>query len=71
MDEITSNRDCRALIQAGWCGVSILASAHAGNMDDFVKRPVYQPLVHSGLFDVVLVLQPDKSWKLERMMSCI
>ena len=67
MDEITDKRDCDALLHAGWCGVNLMATAHAGSLQDFLTRPVYKPLVDCKLFSTVLVLHKDKSWKLERM----
>lgn len=67
VDEITSERDCEALIKAGWCGVSLLATAHASCKEDLLARPVYKPLVKSHLFDTLVILRPDKSWKAERM----
>ena len=71
VDEITCPEDCKALLHAGWCGVSILATAHAGSMGDLMKRPVYKPLIQSGLFKYVLVMQPDKSWVYEEVNKCI
>ena len=67
VDEITEESDCEALLQAGWCGVNLMATAHAGSLQDFLTRPVYKPLVACKLFSTVLVLRKDKSWKLERM----
>lgn len=67
VDEITAASDCQALIHAGWCGVSMLATAHAENLSDFMNRPVYKPLVQSRIFAHIIVMQPDKSWILERM----
>lgn len=67
VDEITAAEDCQALLHAGWCGVSLLATAHAENLRDFMRRPVYAPLVSSRLFENIIVMQPDKSWILERM----
>lgn len=67
VDEITSEKDCEALIKAGWCGVSLLATAHASCKEDLYARPVYKSLVKSHLFDTLVTLQPDKSWKAERM----
>lgn len=67
VDEITAEEDCQALIQAGWCGVSLLATAHAASREDLYHRPVYKPLATSGLFDTLVILQSDKSWKAERM----
>lgn len=67
VDEITETADCDALLQAGWCGVNLIATAHAGSLQDFLSRPVYKPLVAHKLFSTLLVLRRDKSWKLERM----
>lgn len=67
VDEITAEEDCTALISAGWSGVSILATAHAASISDLRCRPVYRPIVNSGLFQTVLVLQNDKSWRAERI----
>lgn len=67
VDEITSEQDCQALIRAGWCGVDLLATAHAGTSADLHSRPVYRPLVESKLFSTVVVLHSDKSWRVERM----
>lgn len=67
VDEITSASDCRALVSAGWCGVELLATAHAVNCEDLRRREIYQPLVRTGLFTRALVLQRDKSWRMERV----
>lgn len=67
VDEITAESDCQALLHAGWCGVKLLATAHASDKQDLLSRPIYAPLVQSGLFSWLVILQPDKSWHLERM----
>lgn len=67
VDEITSEEDCRALIKAGWCGVKLLATAHASSKADLFSRSVYRPLAESGIFDTLVVLHSDKSHKAERM----
>lgn len=67
VDEITATEDCQGLLHALWCGVDLIATAHAGNIRDFLKRPVYKPLVDSHIFSTVLVMQPDKSWREERL----
>ena len=67
VDEITSRWDCDALLQAGWCGVGLMATAHAGSFDDLITRPVYRPLIEYKLFSTVLILHRDKSWTMERM----
>ncbi len=67
VDEITAREDCDALLHAGWCGVHILATAHAASREDLVRRPIYQPIVECGLFDNLITLQRDKTWTVERM----
>ena len=67
VDEITAIEDCEAIIQACGCGVSILATAHAADLNDFENRPVYKPILNNGIFHHIVVMQSDKSWKLERV----
>ena len=67
MDEITSEEDCESLLKAGWCGVRLLATAHASSRSDLCNRAIYAPLVKSGIFDTLVILQRDKSFKAERI----
>jgi stage III sporulation protein AA len=67
VDEITAEEDCEALLNAGWCGVKLLATAHAGSKLDLLNRPIYKPLIESGIFDTLLTMRPDKSWIGERL----
>jgi len=70
VDEITAEEDCTALKKALWCGVKLMATAHASNGDDLRRRSVYRPLAEWGLFDMLVVMRPDKTWYTERMMVC-
>lgn len=70
VDEITAAEDCQALLSAGWCGVELLATAHAANCEDLKKRRVYRPLAESGLFEQAIILGRDKFWHMERMELC-
>lgn len=67
VDEITSEADCLGLLHAAWCGVSLIATAHAGSKKDLFSRPVYKPLINTKVFDMLVILQKDKSWVAERM----
>ena len=67
VDEITSEVDCDALLHAAWCGVSLIATAHAASKRDLISRPVYRPLMNAKIFDTLVILQRDKSWRIERM----
>lgn len=68
VDEITAQEDCDALIQAGWCGVKLLATAHAASLRDLMSREVYKPLVRTKLFPTVVVMGRDKSFTVERVV---
>lgn len=67
VDEITEQKDVNALIQAGNCGVRLLATAHAMSVADFCQRKVYGPLLDNKIFDELLILKKDKSYTMERM----
>lgn len=67
VDEITATEDCTALEHAAWCGVKLLATAHAANIHDLQRRSVYRSLAKERLFEHILVLKKDKSWTEERM----
>ena len=66
VDEITAKADCEALQQAAWCGVSLIATAHASSLEEYFHREVYRPLVTQNMFDHIVILHPDKQWHLER-----
>lgn len=70
VDEITSEQDCDAMKNAGWCGVDMLATAHASCLEDLKIRPIYRPILQSNLFLNIIVLRKDKSWQMERMNAC-
>lgn len=67
MDEITKSSDCDALKKAAWCGVRLIATAHAANENHLRRRSVYAPLLQSEIFSHLVVLQKDKSFRTERL----
>lgn len=67
LDEISAEADARALMQAGWCGVRLLATAHAAGPEDLKRRPIYCALWENHLFDHILICHRDKSRPTERM----
>ena len=67
VDEITAPEDCAALHRAGWCGVRLVATAHAASMADLRSRSLYKPLISGRLFDHILILRRDKTLHEERM----
>ncbi len=66
MDEITAKEDCLALQKAAWCGVSLYATAHASSLEDFLHREIYAPLLKQNLFEHIVILRKEKTWRLER-----
>ena len=67
VDEITAQEDCTALLHAAWCGVTLLATAHAASRLDLERRTIYRTLLEQKLFENLVILHSDKSWLLERM----
>lgn len=68
IDEITAEEDCEALLHAGWCGVRLIATAHASNISDLRTRPLYRTLIRQNLFEHVIIIGRDKSLHEERMI---
>lgn len=71
VDEITSEKDCEALIHAAYCGVQILATAHASSRREFSKRPVYRQLLEHRIFQRLLILHPNQTFHTEEAEPCI
>lgn len=67
VDEITAQEDAMAMLQTANCGVRLLATAHGSEPGDLRRRKVYRTLLEQGVFDYLLILNRDKSWRMERM----
>lgn len=66
VDEITKEEDCCAIIQAGNCGVRVLATAHAKDLNDLLTRPIYRSLLETRVFENIVVLRKDNTFSWER-----
>jgi len=66
-DEITAPEDLAAMEQCSYCGVLLLASAHAGSASELEKRPLYRRLLELKIFEQTIRLLPDRTFQLERM----
>lgn len=75
MDEITAPEDLRAIAVCAHCGTAVLASAHAVNVDDLRRRPLYRALLALGVFShAVVITRHDGSrqyqWERLEETSC-
>ena len=50
-DELGRPADVDALLDAARCGVGLIASAHAGGMEDALRRPALRALIDARAFD--------------------
>ncbi len=67
LDEITAEEDSQCLLRAAGCGTELLATAHAGSLEDFMSRPVYRPLIREKVFRWLVLMDPGKGFRVERM----
>lgn len=67
VDEITAEADTQSVIHAIGCGIRLLATAHASNAQDLLRRPVYRMLWENKVFERLIILHSDKSYHVERM----
>lgn len=66
VDEITTREDLSAMAQVSYCGVQLLATAHARSREDLVRRPLYRRLMSLGIFSQLLVLDTHRNVTQER-----
>lgn len=57
VDEITAAADAGALMEAAGCGVTLLATAHAADVEDLRSRTLYSALVDKGIFRAVISIE--------------
>lgn len=67
LDEITAMEDVRSMIQASYCGVKFLATAHASCAEELRCREVYQELLCAGIFKNLIIILPDRTLTMERL----
>ena len=67
VDEITKAEDCYAILNAIGCGVTMIATAHAGSVSDLMNRDIYKSLISKGIFKRIITLNRDKIWVEERI----
>ncbi len=56
-DEITAPEDVTAISMAANCGVSVLATAHGGSLEELGRRPLYRRLLSQRVFRRVILIE--------------
>ena len=56
-DEISDPNDLLAISEIFGCGVGVLASAHAADREDLMRRKAYRSLIEEGVFTRLLVIR--------------
>lgn len=69
VDEITRSADAEALLQAAGCGTALLATAHAGCVDDLKRRGAYRRLVQEGIFERFVMVEGTGQERNYRVMK--
>ena len=67
MDEVTAPTDLEAMVQASYCGVHLLATAHGANLTDLYSRPLYRKLMETKVFSEIVLLHQDKTYTIEEV----
>ncbi len=60
VDEITRPEDVEQISHASYCGVRLLATAHADSIEEFRARPVYRALLSLGYFRLAYLLDAQR-----------
>lgn len=68
-DEITAPEDCAALEMAANCGVTLLATAHASDLEDLRRRPLYRKLLERGIFRRALIIRRQEGARRYQVLS--
>ncbi len=66
-DEITAPEDVEAVSLCAHCGTAVLASAHAADVDDLRRRPLYRALLALDVFRHAVVIERKNNKRCYRM----
>lgn len=70
MDEISSNEDMQSVFEASGCGVRLLATAHARDLEDLYSRKLYRRLMQMRIFKYCLFIENcggRRSYRIEEL----
>lgn len=69
-DEITAPEDVEAVSLCAHCGIAVIASAHAADVDDLRQRPLYRALLELHVFGYAVVIERKdgrRNYRMERL----
>lgn len=66
VDEITVPEDVEAMELATGCGVALLATAHAGDLEDLCRRGLYRRLMEQKIFRRVISIHVENGKRIYR-----
>ncbi len=67
VDEITAATDVLSMVQASYCGVHLLATAHGFSREDLMQRPLYRQMMEAKIFQTIALVDRAKQVTLEEM----
>lgn len=67
LDEITAPADVEATALCAHCGVAVLATAHARDVDDLRRRALYRELLALRLFERVITISLENGQRIYKM----
>lgn len=70
VDEITVREDLQAMAMAANCGVGLLATIHAADTEELMRKPLYAELLQAKVFRLAVILRRDngvRRWELEEL----
>ena len=66
-DELGDEADVEMLMYSMRCGVSFIATVHAGSMQDLRRREITAALINTGAFRYIVFLKSDGSGKIDKI----
>jgi len=67
LDEVALEQDVEAVCSAAGCGVVLLATVHAGTLEDLASRPVGQALLTCGVFQRAVLITGNGDQRTSRV----
>ena len=64
VDEITAYQDIKAMSLAVGCGVRLLATIHAANLEELQEKPLYRTLMEERIFTFAVLISKTETGRL-------